>query len=166
MKIYSKLFPAILMAAGFYLGFSAYEEEPISNPSKVSASKSGGTFQSQVTEETNSAFCAILFMPKSYLPLLQQFAKRQLAEDIKIVPARIGWREDEMIVLPEEPILHKKSFMADSPTGNRRPTNLATVTSTPDIRAKFRAAAFLTLLTHAKESSLNNVSSSYGPSKG
>ena len=166
MKIYSKILSAILMVAGFYLGFSAYEKDPISKPSMESASKSGGTVQSLATGETNSVFCAILFMPKSYLPLLQQFAKRQLGEDIKIVPARIGWREDEMIVLPEDPVLQKQSFLADSPTGILRPTNLAAVTSTPDIRAKVRAAAFLTFLTRAKKSSLNSYSSSYGQSKG
>lgn len=155
MKIYSKILPAILLVAGLYLGFNAYEKDPISTPSKVSASKSGVTVQSLVTGETNGIFCAILFMPKSHLPRLQQLTKRQLAKDIKIVPAKIGWREDEMIVLPEEPILQKKSFLADSVTVNRRPTNLATVTSTRDIHAKIRAAGILTFLASAKISRFN-----------
>lgn len=42
MKIYSKILIAILLVAGFYLGFNAYEKDSISKPSKVSAGKSGG----------------------------------------------------------------------------------------------------------------------------
>ena len=141
------------MGAGFYLEFKANEIDPISKPRKVSASKSSGTIHSLDTRKMNDLYCAILLMPKSHLPMLQQFAKHKLAKDIKIIPAKIDWHEDEMIVLPRKSILQPKSHPAKSGSINWPSVNLATVTPASDFSAKIRAAGFLTFLASVKTGS-------------
>ena len=110
MKIYFYLLLGLLVAAGFYLGFNENEKDPISKPKKVSADRIGGANPSPASREKNDVYCAILLMPKSYLPMLRQFAKHKLAKDIQIIPAEIGWDEDDMIVLPQKSKLQNKSY--------------------------------------------------------
>ena len=153
MKIYFIILLGLLVGVGFYLEFKANEKDPISRPRKISASKSSGTIHSLDTRKMNDLYCAILLMPKSHLPMLQQFAKHKLAKDIKIIPAKIDWHEDEMIVLPRKSILQPKSHPAKSGSINRPSVNLATVTPASDFSAKIRAAGFLTFLASVKTGS-------------
>ena len=73
-----------------YPGMSNLENGRPSKPKRVSAGESGLTVQSLVSRETNDVYYAILLMPKSYLPMLERFAKDKLSKDIIIVPAKIG----------------------------------------------------------------------------
>ena len=155
MKIHFYLLLGLLVSAGFYLGFNENEKDPISKSKKVSAGRIGGTNPSPAFIEKNNIYCAILLMPKSYLPMLRQFAKHKLAKDIQIIPAEINWHEDNMIVLPQKSKLQNKSYPAKSGGPHRHPTNLAAVSPEPEFRAKIRTAAFLTLLAGVKKTGSN-----------
>ena len=151
MKLYSITLPVLFAVAGFYVGYNLNEIDPISKPRKVSAGKVGRTVHSMVSKGTKDVYSAILLMPKSYLPMLQGFAKHRLAEDIKIIPAKIGWHENEMVVLPKKPILQNRIQQAKTGAVDRRRANLATAEPAPDLSSKIRAAAFLTLLASVKK---------------
>lgn len=125
MKLYYIKLPGLLAVTGFYLGSNVNEKDPISKPKRVSAGESGLTVHSLVSRETNDVYYAILLMPKSYLPMLERFAKDKLSKDIIIVPAKIG-------------------------TVKQPPANPERATPMPDFSAKIRAAAFLTFLACAK----------------
>ena len=158
MKIHFKILLVSLVFAGFYIAFNANEKDTHSQSKKASANKSDRAVHSLVSREENDVFCAILFMPKSYLPMLQRLAKHKLAQDIKIIPAKIDWHSDELIVLPKNPIAPKKSFQAETGTADQGSGNFATVTSAPGINAKIRAAAFLTFLASVKKLDSNRYS--------
>ena len=153
MKIYFIILLGLLVGAGFYLEFNANEIDPISKPRKISTSKSSGTVHSLDTRKMNDLYCAILLIPKSHLPMLQQFAKHKLAKEIKIIPAKIGWHQDEMIVLPKKSILQHKSHPAKSGSVSRPSVNLATVIPASEFSTNIRVAAFLTFLASAKTGS-------------
>ena len=57
------------------------------------------------TDKKPDMVCAILLMPKSYLPLLEKFKHSKFLKDIEIVPAKIGWENDQMVALPKTAIL-------------------------------------------------------------
>ena len=151
MKIYFKLILGLLVITGIYFGLSTYEIDPISKPGKKSVVKPGRQLQSLVPEETNDVYYAILLMPKSYLPLLERFAKHKLAKAIKIVPAKVGWHENKLMVLPKNPISQKNSHQAVPGPRNQLPVDPAALKPAPDIGAKMRAAAFLAFLADVEK---------------
>lgn len=53
--------------------------------------------------------CAILLMPKSYLPMLEKFKHRKIARQIQILPGKIDWDNGKMVVLPNQVILKDDS---------------------------------------------------------
>ena len=57
------------------------------------------------TEKRADMVCAILIMPKSYLPLLEKFKHSKLAKGLEIVPAKIGWENDQMVAFPKKAVL-------------------------------------------------------------
>jgi len=151
MKIYFKLILGLLLITGIYFGLSTYEMDPISQPGKKSAVKPSRSLQSLVLEETNDVYYAILLMPKSYLPLLERFAKHKLAKAIKIVPAKIGWHENKLMVLPKNPISQKNSHPVVAGPRKQLPDDPAALKSAPDIGAKVRAAALIAFLAEVEK---------------
>ena len=57
------------------------------------------------TDKKADMVCAILIMPKSYLPLLEKFKHSKLAKGLEIVPAKIGWENDQMVAFPQKAVL-------------------------------------------------------------
>ena len=57
------------------------------------------------TDKKPDMVCAILIMPKSYLPLLEKFKHSKLAKGLEIVPAKIGWENDQMVAFPQKAVL-------------------------------------------------------------
>jgi len=56
------------------------------------------------TDEKADMVCAIILMPKSYLPLLEKFKHSKFAKDIEIVSAKIGWENDQMVAFSKKAV--------------------------------------------------------------
>jgi len=151
MKIYFKLILGLLVITGIYFSLSTYQRDPIPKPEKKSDIKPGRPLQSLISEETNDVYYAILLMPKSYRPLLERFAKHKLAKAIQIVPAKVGWHENKLMVVPKKPISKKNSHPAGPGPRNQLPVDAAALKPAPDFGAKIRAAALLAFLAEVEK---------------
>ena len=53
-------------------------------------------------DDVSDLYCGILLMPKSMEPKLKQISRYRFAEDIKILPAKIGWDNGCMVAIAKD----------------------------------------------------------------
>ncbi|MGD8342416.1 MAG: hypothetical protein PVI38_11070 [Desulfobacterales bacterium] len=93
-------------------------------------------------------------MPKSYLPLLEKFKHRKIAREIKILPARIGWDDDQMIAIPQKAILKDTGAPDASIVNISHRSQIKTQKENPARSKMAQGAAFLFLLKSTAQNKL------------
>ena len=67
--------------------------------------KASNNVNSMTVDEVSDLYCGIVLMPKSMEPSIERFSNSKLAQDIKILPARIEWNDGCMVAIPKETVI-------------------------------------------------------------
>ena len=95
--------------------------------------------------------CAILLMPKAYLPLLERFSRQGIAGDVKLLPAELRWQAGKIVAISQHatlrnvhlPMREAEYAHGEATSGDARPS-LHT-------GSRVEKAALLLLLAEAAE---------------
>ena len=144
----------LIVALTFGVGFKLGQNSEALTVYAQSNSRQQVDQKLSVSVKKSNQVAAILLMPRSYVPLLEKFKHRKIARAIKILPAHIGWDDDQMIAIPQKAIL-KNTAAPDSPIVNishRR--QMKTQKENPAQSKMTRGAAFLFLLKSTAQNKL------------
>ena len=95
-------------------------------------------------------------MPKSMVPVIQQFSKHKFAKDIKILPAKIEWDNGCLVAIPQKSVFAYTGREVSDTKGkkirakNFQPDKIAGA----DIK-KFDPAIFYLFLANTPKSEIN-----------
>ena len=158
-KRYPIIASLIIFCAGIYIHLEVVGRSDAgrkNDSAKISqqlTSRTGVSQTRRVDPPAADLAYAIVMMPKSYLPALKRFARSPMARDLKILPARIEWKDEQLIAFPKKPVSgaeNRQKSMAE-------PVSLEAGTTGPAPSRNFlKNAAFLLMLqgvVHGQSSS-------------
>ena len=122
------------------------EKQGSPKPEKRSAPAADGLENLLPGPSSDDVAYAIVVMPKSYLPALKRFSRSKMARDLKIYPARMGWNDGQLVVIPKQAVLKKptepRSLAEKADTGPEAGGTIAP----PESKIVLRNVALLLLL--------------------
>ena len=148
-KRYLILIALILVCAVAYARFGPAEnfypagQNEFVKKSKRSARGTVGSSDILTGQPEAELAYAIVVMPKSYLPALKRFSRSRMARELKILPAKIEWKEGQLMAVPKQAV--SKAGDSRTPPAEKAGPGSGAVRPT-EAKSVLRNAAFLLLL--------------------
>ncbi len=106
MKIKNKskmiIAASLLIAVTLFIVFHFKEKkEPVKFSLPLSV-ESQSNVKSMTVDKASDLYCRIVLMPKSMVPPIEEFPKPKLANNIKILPAKIERNNECMLAIPQQ----------------------------------------------------------------
>lgn len=102
----------------------------------------------------SDVYCAILIMPKTFLPVLKQISQHKIAQNIKILPANMDWSQGNLIVKPIETIWKDSTPRTDQTKYVLNAAKTASLKPPIELKRKIYAATFLAFLAGQPKSKI------------
>ncbi|MGD9054460.1 MAG: hypothetical protein PVG17_21555 [Desulfobacterales bacterium] len=144
----------LILALTFGVGFKLGQHREVLTVYARSNSAQQVNQKLSLSATRSNQAAAIVLMPKSYLPLLEKFKHRKIAREIKILPARIGWDDDQMIAIPQKAILKDTGAPDASIVNISHRSQIKTQKENPARSKMAQGAAFLFLLKSTAQNKL------------
>jgi len=132
--------------------FSTAEKNEVVKKSKRFAPTAGGSLNLLNGHPEADLAYAIVVMPKSYLPALKRFSRSIMARDLKILPAKIEWKEGQLMAMPKQAV--SKAEDSQTPPAENVSSGSGNAGRT-EAKSVLKNAAFLLLLQSAVSGKLN-----------
>ncbi len=138
--------PCLIFATFIFMIFDADKTEDLTRFRSSASVEAGKEVKSMVFEDRSDVVYAILIMPKSFLPMLEKFSHHKIARNIKILPAKIEWSQEKMVVMPKTTILKGETINTEQIQMASGEFTAVSVGSPLEMKKKFGAVSLLAIL--------------------